>query len=95
MTRRFAVGNEMKAGVLDTLRTLWDWAPFLNKIQVAVVVEAPRDKALAIIDALEIPASKTSTTFDDGLLVRLEAVLKTQEGKDLLDWCVDGALGKI
>ena len=74
--------------IVDSLKMLQQWGPFLMKLKDVALAASPRDKALAILDALEVAAGKTTTTIDDEVVAKLEAALKTPEGGQLFDYLV-------
>lgn len=82
-------------GLLDKLRTLAEWAPLLNRLQVLALAEGPHDQAIAIIDTLQWAAGKSSTEIDDEALAHIEAVLQTDEGKAFFGWIVEKLGGEL
>jgi len=82
-------------GLLDKLRTLAEWAPLLNRLQVLALAEGPHDQAIAIIDTLQWAAGKSSTEIDDEALAHIEAVLKTEEGRAFFEWVVSKLGGEL
>ena len=87
---RFGAGG---MPILEQLRLLAQWGPLLGRLQTIAMAPTPRDRALAVLDALEFAAGKTSTTIDDAAIAHLEAILKTEEGAALFNWVV--ALVKV
>lgn len=82
---RFGAGG---IPILDQLRLLAQWGPLLGKLQPVVQAATPKDKAIAVLDALTFAAGKTKTTIDDDVIGHLEAILKTPEGAALFNWIV-------
>lgn len=87
--------NEFGAGLplLDKVKTIVEWAPMVARLQAVAAAETPHDRAVALVDALQWAAGKSSTTLDDEALEHLEAVLKTPEGKAAFQWAVGKATG--
>lgn len=74
--------------ILEQLKLLAQWGPMLGFLQQVASAGAPKDKAVAILDALLFAAGKTQTTVDDDVVKHLEAILKSPEGGALFDWVV-------
>lgn len=87
---RFGAGG---IPILEQLKLLAQWGPLLGRLQAIATSETARDRALAVLDALEFAAGKTKTTVDDDVVKHLEAILKTDEGAALFNWIV--ALVKV
>ena len=88
--------NEMygaKMPLLDKLRLIAEWSPMLARLQAVAAAEAPHERAVALVDALQWAAGKSSTTLDDEALEHVEAVLKTPEGKAAFEWVVATVIG--
>jgi len=71
-------------GFLDKLRLIGEWSPALAILQQYAAESDPHKKTLVVMDGLEFLASKTDTKLDDGLVTRLDAVLRTPQGEDLV-----------
>lgn len=80
-------------GLYDKLRLLAEWAPLLNRLQMIALATTPHDQALAVVGALQWAAGKSQTTVDDEALAYVEGVLRTAEGKALLDWIIGKVQG--
>ena len=76
-------------GFLDKLRLIGEWSPALAILQQYANESDPHKKTLVVMDALEFLASKTDTQLDDGLVTRLDAVLRTSQGEDLVRYVVE------
>jgi len=76
-------------GFLDKLRLIGEWSPVLAILQQYASETDPHKKVLVVMDAVEFLASKTETKLDDGVVTRLEAVLKTPQGEDLVRYVID------
>jgi hypothetical protein len=74
--------------ILEQLKLLAQWGPLLARFQAIAVAPTPKDKALAVLDALAFAAGQTTTKIDDEAVANLEAVLKTPEGAALFNWIV-------
>jgi len=72
--------------ILQQLQLLSQWGPLLGRLQTIAMAPTPKDRALAVLDALEFAAGQTKTTIDDQVISHLEAVLKTPEGAALFNW---------
>lgn len=72
--------------IVDKVKLLAEWAPLLAQLEAVAVAVGPQDKALAIVAALRIAANKTATVKDNNVLDHVEALLKTPEGKALVEW---------
>lgn len=73
---------------MDKLRLIGEWSPVLAIAQDYMGEADPHKRTLIILDAVEFLASKTDTKVDDGLVSRLEAVLKTPQGEDLVRYVI-------
>jgi hypothetical protein len=82
--------NDYGAGLplFDRLQLLAEWAPVIGRLQAVMDAKTPKDRAKAIIKALQWAAGKSSTTIDDEALFHLEAILATPEGAAFFDWLV-------
>lgn len=74
--------------IVDKVRLLAAWAPMLAKLEAVALAKNPQDKALALVAALRLAADKTTTVKDNDVLDKVEALLKTPEGKALVEWFV-------
>lgn len=73
---------------IQKVRLLSEWAPLLLKAQAILEAKSPHDRAVAIVEALQWAAGKTSTELDDEALEHVEALLRTSEGQAFFDWAV-------
>lgn len=76
------------AGLIDKLKTLAEYAPLLGHLQTISNAKTPHDRALAVVKTLQWAAGKSATEVDDEVLLYLEAVLKTPEGKAFFEWVI-------
>ena len=74
---RFGAGG---MPILDQLKLLAQWGPLLGRLQTIAMAPTPKDRALAVLDALEFAAGQTKTTIDDDVVAHFEAILKTEAG---------------
>ena len=72
--------------IIDKVKLLAAWAPMLAKLEAVAVAKTPQEKAIALVAALRLCADQTSTTKDNNVLDRVEAILKTPEGQALIEW---------
>lgn len=72
--------------IVDKVKLLAAWAPMLAKLEAVAVAKTPQDKALALVAALRLAADHTTTVKDNNVLDHVEALLKTPEGKALVEW---------
>ena len=72
--------------IVDKVKLLAAWAPMLAKLEAVAVAKTPQDKAIALVAALRLAADHTSTVKDNNVLDHVEALLKTPEGKALVEW---------
>lgn len=72
--------------IVDKVKLLAAWAPMLAKLEAVAVAKNPQDKALALVAALRLAADHTTTVKDNNVLDHVEALLKTPEGKALVEW---------
>ena len=82
---RFGAGG---MPILDQLKLLAQWGPLLGRLQTIAMAPTPKDRALAVLDALEFAAGQTKTTIDDDVVAHFEAILKTEAGASLFNWIV-------
>lgn len=76
----------MLGDMLRNVRLMSELAPLLGKLQALGKAETPHEQALAVIDLAKFGATRTDTTLDDEALDRIEAVLRTDAGKELMTW---------
>lgn len=87
---RFGAGG---IPILKQLQLLAQWGPLLSLLSPIATASTPRDKAVAVLQALAFAAGRTKTTIDDEVVAHFEAVLKTPEGEALFNWVA--ALAKV
>jgi hypothetical protein len=74
---------------LDKLRLIGEWSPMLAILQQYAAEPDGHKKVLVVMDAVEFLASKTETKLDDGIVSRLEAMLRTPQGEDFVKYVID------
>lgn len=74
---------------IEKLKMLAEWAPLLGQLQTVMASPSPQEKAQAIIDAAQFAATKSPTVLDDEFLVRLEAILRSEEGQAMFAWVIE------
>lgn len=77
----------------QSLMLLQRWAPLIGYGQRFVAESDPYKRSLVVADAVEWLASQTQARVDDELVSKLAAVLKTDEGEDLVRWIIKQAEG--
>lgn len=87
-------GFNPAAGLIDKLKTLAEYAPLLGHFQTISNAQTPHDRALAVVKAMQWAAGKSATEVDDEVLLYLEAVLRTPEGKAFFEWVVAKVSGQ-
>ena len=70
----------------QSLMLLQRWAPLIGYGQRFMGESDPYRRSLIVADAVEWLASQTQARVDDELVTKLAAVLKTQQGEDLVRW---------
>lgn len=79
-----------EAGMLGDMyknfRLMTELAPLLGKLQALGAAKTPQEQAIALVDLARFGAGRTETKLDDEALDRVEAVLRTDAGKELMQW---------
>ena len=70
--------------IWQAIRLLQTWSPLLEYGQRFLGTSDPYEKGIVVTEACEWLASKTDATADDQLIQKLAAVLRTEEGEDLV-----------
>lgn len=73
-----------RLNIWQAIRLLQTWSPLLEYGQRFLNTADPYEKGIVVTEACEWLASKTDATVDDELVRRLAAVLRTDEGEDLV-----------
>lgn len=74
--------------IADKIKLLSDLMPLFLIVQNIAAATDDRQRALLILDGLQVLAGKTNTHEDDEALELLENVLKSPEGAALFSWVV-------
>lgn len=74
--------------IWEQIRLLQTWAPLLGFGQRFVQEIDPYKKGMIVSEAAEWLAAKTDTTTDDQLVKHLAAVATTQQGEQLIRFCL-------
>ncbi len=72
--------------LIEKLKLLAEWSPLLSRLQLIAVANTPHEQALAVVSTLQWAAGKSETDMDDQALRHIEAILKTKEAQEALDW---------
>ena len=72
--------------LIEKLKLLAEWSPLLSRLQLVAVAKTPHEQALAVVSTLQWAAGKSQTNLDDEALRHVEAVLKTKEAQEALNW---------
>lgn len=75
--------------IFEKLRLLTEYAPILTYMQDLVAEDDIHAKALIALDAAQWMAEKTDVTWDEELIERVAAILKSDEGEDLVRWILE------
>lgn len=81
--------NASASNLRKNLGTVIEWFPIISL--VTALGDAPRGvpRVLAAMQVLRFVAAKTTVKADDELLVKLEAICLTTEGRALIDYISD------
>ena len=72
--------------ITDRLRLLIEWSPVLNIATKIGNTTNDHDFALAIAELAAFLSEKTHVKYDDELVGHLTAILKSEEGRALVEW---------
>jgi hypothetical protein len=78
----------MVTTVGDKIRQLVEWAPALSIVSEISGAETVQKKVEGVLNLMQFVAAKTATPIDDELLERVEAVLLSPSGQELVDYIV-------
>lgn len=76
------------ATVADKVRMIVEWAPALSLLSEISAADTAKERAAGALKLMRFVATKTDTPVDDDLLERIEAVLNSPAGSELLDYVV-------
>jgi hypothetical protein len=80
--------------LIEKLKLLAEWAPLLSRLQLVAVAKTPHEQALAVVSTLQWAAGKSETDIDDQALRHIEALLKTKEAQEFIDWTLSQVFGE-
>ena len=80
--------------LIEKLKLLAEWAPLLSRLQLVAVAKTPHEQALAVVSTLQWAAGKSENDIDDQALRHIEALLKTKEAQEFLDWTLSQVFGE-
>jgi hypothetical protein len=78
----------MAQTVGDKIRQLVEWAPALSLVSEISAAKTAQEQIDGALKLMRFVASKTNTHIDDDLLERIQAVLMSQSGRELVDYIV-------
>lgn len=79
--------------LIEKLKLLAEWAPLLSRLQLVAVAKTPHEQALAVVSTLQWAAGKSETDIDDQALRHFEALLKTKEAQEFINWSLEQIFG--
>lgn len=78
----------MPNGLPEKIRAVIEWWPAVVILQEVLAAAPGREQAVAVGKLLAFAASRSDVTFDDELAAKLQAVIATKEGGELVDYVV-------
>lgn len=75
--------------IFEKIRLLTEYAPLLTFLQDLASEEDIHAKAVVAMDAAQWIAEKTDVEWDEELIERVAAILKSDEGEDLVRWVLE------
>lgn len=78
----------MVTTVGDKIRQLVEWAPALSIVSEISGSGTVQGKVAGVLNLMQFVAAKTATPIDDELLERVENVLLSPPGQELVDYIV-------
>jgi hypothetical protein len=72
----------------EKIRQLVEWAPVLSMLSLISAAPTAKERVDVALKLMRFVATKTDTPVDDDLLERIEAVLNSPAGSELLDYVV-------
>lgn len=76
------------ATVGEKIRQLVEWAPALSLLSLISAAQTASERVDGALKLMRFVATKTATPIDDDLLERIEAVLKSPAGQELVEYIV-------
>ena len=81
--------------LFEKLRMLAEWAPLLARLQEVASAKTAHEQALGVVSVAQWAAGKSETLVDDEMLAHVEAVLKTDAGREFLEWTLEKIMGPV
>jgi len=78
--------------MVEKIRMLIEFMPIVNGVMLVVNASPGRPRVHAALDVLDLLADMSDTSVDDELIQHIDAVLRTPEGSDLIDWASEQVL---
>lgn len=78
----------MVTTVADKVRQIVEWAPALSIVSEISNAKTVPEQVAGALNLMQFVASKTATPVDDELLERVEAVLLSPAGQELVSYVV-------
>lgn len=78
----------MVTTVGDKIRQLVEWAPALSIVSEISGAETVQAKVAGVLNLMQFVAAKTATPIDDELLERIENVLLSPQGQELVNYII-------
>ena len=75
-------------GLADKLKLVMEWWPVIALVERVAALPPGRQQAAAVVDLLRFLATKTDVQFDDLLAEKIQKVVETQQGGELVDYVV-------
>lgn len=68
----------------EQLRQFAKWSPYITAVTDVLSADTVEKRSRAVYDLLKLVAKETSTEVDDDMIVRVEAVMNSPEGRELV-----------
>lgn len=75
-------------GLADKIAMLLQYWPVVALLQRVAALPPGRQQAIAVVELCKFLATKTEVQFDDALAAKLQAVIETPAGGELVDYVV-------
>ena len=72
--------------MVEKLRMIIEFMPIINGVMLVVNASPGRPRVHAALDVLDLLADMSDTSLDDEMIQHIDAVLRTPEGSNLIDW---------
>ena len=73
------------AKVADLYRLVTEWGPALSMLSALSAAASPKERASLVVRLARFAATKTETKVDDVLLEKVQAVIESQPGAELVE----------